>query len=78
MFSYILEVEGPWQLTRKTLPTPDLLTSLMLAGIGGKPVALDIMTITSPLCPAILGESCHQAGVATLAAEVRKLHSNGP
>ena len=44
----------------------------------GKPVALDI-TITSPLCPAILGESCHQAGVATLAAEAcTTLHSNGP
>ena len=43
----------------------------------GKPAALDI-TITSPLCPAILGESCHQAGAAVLAAEARKLHFNGP
>ena len=43
----------------------------------GKPIALDI-TVTSPLCPAILGESCHQAGASTLAAEARKLHSNGP
>ena len=43
----------------------------------GKPAALDI-TITSPLCPAILGESCQQAGAAVLAAEARKLHSNGP
>ena len=42
----------------------------------GKPAALDI-TITSPLCLAILGESCHQAGAAVLAAETRKLHSNG-
>ena len=30
-----------------------------------KPAALDI-TITSPLCPAILGELCYQAGVAAL------------
>ena len=43
----------------------------------GKPVALDI-TITSTLCPAILGESCHQTGAAVLAAEAHKLHSNGP
>ena len=34
----------------------------------GKPAALDI-TITSPLCPAILG---HQAGAAVIAAEARK------
>ena len=43
----------------------------------GKPVVLDL-TITSPLCSAILSESCHQAGVADLAAEACKLHSNGP
>ena len=43
----------------------------------GKPAVLDL-TITSPLCSAILSESCHQAGAATLAAEARKLHSNGP
>ena len=43
----------------------------------GIPAALDI-TITSPLCPAILGESCHQAGAAALAAETCKQHSNGP
>eukprot|EP00731_Ephydatia_muelleri_P034645 Em0070g1a len=42
-----------------------------------KLVALDL-TITSPLCSVILGESCYQAGVAALAAETRKLHSNGP
>ena len=53
----------------ETLITPDLLTFSLLAGTE----ALDI-TITSPLCPAILGESCHQAG----AAEASKLHSNGP
>ena len=34
----------------------------------GKPAALDI-TITSPLCLAILGESCQQAGAAVLAAK---------
>ena len=48
---------------------------ILIAGWDrGKPVA----TITSPLCSAILSELCHQAGVAALAAEVRKLHSNGP
>eukprot|EP00731_Ephydatia_muelleri_P032470 Em0024g14a len=45
--------------------------------VRGKPAALDI-TITSPLCPAILGESCHQTVAAVLAAETRKLPSNGP
>eukprot|EP00731_Ephydatia_muelleri_P013116 Em0007g426a len=34
----------------------------------GKPVVLDL-TITSPLCSVILSESCHQAGVAALAAK---------
>ena len=51
---------------------------ILIAGWDrGKPAALDI-TITSPLCPAIFGESCHQAGEAALAAEACKLHSNGP
>ena len=51
---------------------------ILIAGwVRGKPAALDI-TITSPLCLAILGESCHQTSVAVLAAETRKLHSNGP
>ena len=51
---------------------------ILIAGWDrGKPVALDI-TIASPLCPAILGESCQQAGAAVLAAETHKLHSNGP
>ena len=51
---------------------------ILIAGWDrGKPAALDI-TITSPLCPAIVGESCQQAGAAVLAAETRKLHSNGP
>ncbi|KAL5477904.1 hypothetical protein EMCRGX_G024759 [Ephydatia muelleri] len=51
---------------------------ILIAGwVRGKPAALDI-TITSPLCPAILDESCHQTGAAILAAETRKLHSNGP
>ena len=51
---------------------------ILIAGWDrGKQVALDL-TITSPLCSAILSESCHQAGVAALAAEVRKIHSNGP
>ena len=34
--------------------------------------------ITSPLCSAVLSESCHQAGATVLAAEVRKLHFNRP
>ena len=51
---------------------------ILIAGWDrGKPAALDL-TITSPLCSAILSESCHQAGVAALAVEVRRLHSNGP
>ena len=51
---------------------------ILIAGWDrGKPATLDI-TITSPLCPAILGESCHQTGEAALAAEACKLHSNGP
>ena len=43
----------------------------------GKPVVLDL-TITSPLCSAILSKSRRQADAAALAAEARKLHSNGP
>ena len=51
---------------------------ILIAGWDrGKPAALDL-TITSPLCSVILGESCYQAGAAALAAETRKLHSNGP
>ena len=61
----------------ETLITPDLLTFSLPDGTEANPAALDI-TITSPLCPAILGESCQQAGAAVLAAEARKLHSNGP
>ena len=51
----------------ETLPTPDLLTSLLLAGTEA-----NLRRLTSPLCSAILSESCHQAGVAALAAEVSK------
>eukprot|EP00731_Ephydatia_muelleri_P024462 Em0016g733a len=36
------------------------------------------LTITSPLCSAILSELCHQAVAAALAAEACMLHSNGP
>ena len=39
----------------------------------GKPAASDV-TVTSPLCPAILRESCRSSG----AAETRKLLTNGP
>ncbi|KAL5503430.1 hypothetical protein EMCRGX_G010381 [Ephydatia muelleri] len=54
-----------------------LVTLLNFVTFTGKPAALDL-TITSPLCSVILGESCYQAGVTALAAETRKLHSNGP
>ena len=42
---------------------------ILIAGWDrGKPAALDL-TNTSPLCFAILSKSCHQAGVAAIAAE---------
>ena len=51
---------------------------ILIAGWDrGKPAALDI-TVTSPLTPAILGESSQVAGAAALAAETRKLHVNSP
>ncbi|KAL5474555.1 hypothetical protein EMCRGX_G026516 [Ephydatia muelleri] len=43
----------------------------------GKPAAFDV-TATSPLCPAILRESCRSSGAASTAAETRKLLTNGP
>ena len=43
----------------------------------GKPAAFDI-TVTSPLCPAILRDSCRMSGAASTTAETRKLLSNGP
>ena len=43
----------------------------------GKPVALTSPS-HHPLPDHFIGESCHQAGAAVLAAEARKLHSNGP
>ena len=43
----------------------------------GKPAAFDV-TVTSPLCPAILRESCRSSGAASMAAETRKLFTNGP
>ena len=71
-----MSVERGHGLTRdlaRTRPADILITGWN----RGKPVVLDL-TITSPLCSAILSESCHQAGAAALAAEARKLHSNGP
>ena len=71
-------VLGTWGhgLTRDLAHTRP--ADILIAGWDrGKPAALDL-TITSPLCSAILSESCHQAGAAALAAEARKLHSNGP
>ena len=51
---------------------------ILIAGWDrSKPVMLDL-TITSPLCSAILSELCHQAIAAALAAEACMLHSNGP
>ena len=65
-------------VTPEILPTPAGPADILIAGWDrGKPAALDL-TITSPLCSAILSESCHQTGAAALAAEVHKLHSNGP
>ena len=43
----------------------------------GLPAALDI-TVTSPLNPAILDESCSTAGVTAVAAESRKHIANNP
>ena len=43
----------------------------------GRPAALDI-TVTSPLCPAILRESGGTSGAASMAAETCKLLTNGP
>ena len=49
---------------------------LLIAGWDrGKPAALDV---TSPLCPAILRESCRASGAASTAVETCKLLSNGP
>ncbi|KAL5463725.1 hypothetical protein EMCRGX_G032650 [Ephydatia muelleri] len=60
-------VERGHGLTRDLAQTRP--TDILIAGWDrGKPVALDL-TITSPLCYAILSESCHQAGAAALAAE---------
>ena len=71
-----VSVERGHGLTRDLAHTRP--ADILIAGWDrGKPVALDL-TITSPLCSAILSESCHQAGAAALAAEARKLHSNGP
>ena len=51
---------------------------ILIAGWDrSKPAALDL-TITSPLCSAILSESCHQGGAAALAAEVGKLPPMDP
>ena len=73
-----ISIERGHGLTRDLDHTRSRPADIFIAGWDrGKPAALDI-TITSPLCPAILGESCHQAGAAALAAEARKLHSNGP
>ena len=70
-----MSVERGHGLTRDLAHTRP--TEILIAGWDrGRPAALDL-TITSPHCSAILNESCHQAGAAALAAEARKLHSNG-
>ena len=43
----------------------------------GKPAAFDV-TVTSPFCLVILRESCRSSGAASMAAETRKLLTNGP
>ena len=43
----------------------------------GKPAAFDV-TVTSPLCPAILRNSCRMSGAASMAAEAHKLLTHGP
>ena len=43
----------------------------------GRPAAMDI-TVTSPLTPVILGESCQVVGAPALVAENRKLQANSP
>ena len=42
----------------------------------GKPAVLDV-TVTSPLCPAILRESCRSSGAASTAAETCELLIKG-
>ena len=71
-----VSVERGHGLTR-VLPHTRPADALIAGWVRGKPAALDL-SITSPPCSAILSESCHQAGVAALAAEACKLHSNGP
>eukprot|EP00731_Ephydatia_muelleri_P007605 Em0003g1853a len=67
-----VSVERGHGLTRDLAHTRP--ADILIAGWDrGKPAALDL-TITSPLCSAILNESCHQAGVAALAAEARPCH----
>ena len=44
----------------------------------GKPVGFDVTVTSSPLCPAVLRESCKASGAASMAAETRKLLTNGP
>ena len=50
---------------------------LVTRWVRGLPAALDI-TVTSPLTPAILVESCSTAGVAAANAESRKHDANDP
>ena len=69
-----MNVERGHGLTRDLAHTRP--ADILIAGWDrGKPADL---TITSPLCSAILSELCHQAGAAVLAAEACKLRSNGP
>ena len=53
---------------------PDLLVT---GWDRGRPAAMDI-SVTSPLTPVILGESCQVVSVAALVAENRKMQSNSP
>ena len=43
----------------------------------GRPAAFDV-TVTSPLCPVILRESCRSSGAASTAAETARAASFSP
>ena len=69
-----VSVERGHGLTRDLAHTRP--ADILIAGWDrGKPAALDL-TITSPLCSAILNELCHQAGAAALAVSSTQMVRN--
>ena len=65
-------------LTRDHSHTRPVPADVLIAGWDrGKPAAFDI-TVTSPLCPAILRKSDGMSGAPSMAAGTRKLLTNGP